>query len=112
VRPEGDTLRLAAQTPLFDLRGTGATGAIEQYARSINYGAEYDILPDGKRFVMVRGADTQGAREIVLVQNWFSELQNSCEVVETNNFMDHQLTSTRSIFRPASWPDRSRNQWT
>ena len=42
---------------------------------SWNWGAGYDILPDGKRFVMVRGADPEGAREIVLVQNWFEELK-------------------------------------
>ena len=75
VTPEGDALRLGKPVPLFDLRGPGPTGVIEEYAGSGNAGAGYDILPDGKRFVMVRGADPQGAREIVLVQNWFEELK-------------------------------------
>jgi len=51
-----------------------SSGAIEQYAGSGNAGSGYDILPDG-RFVMVRGADPSGSREIVLVQNWFEELK-------------------------------------
>ena len=75
VTPEGDALRLAKPVPLFDLRVSGPTGVIEQYAGSANIGAGYDILPDGKRFVMVRGADPQGAREIVLVQNFFVGLK-------------------------------------
>jgi hypothetical protein len=36
---------------------------------------QYDILPDGERFVMIRGADLAGAREIVVVQNWAAELE-------------------------------------
>lgn len=48
--------------------------ALEQYAGSGNGGAGYDILPDGN-FVMVRGADPTGTREIVLVQHWFEELK-------------------------------------
>jgi hypothetical protein len=48
---------------------------VEQYVGSTNPGAEYDILPDGKRFVMLRGADPTGTREIVLVQHWFEELK-------------------------------------
>ena len=75
ITSEGDSLRLAQPVPLFDMRVPGPTGVIEQYASSGNIGAEYDILPDGKRFVMIRGADPQGAREIVLVQNWFEELK-------------------------------------
>ncbi len=75
VTPEGDSLRLAKPVPLFDQRVPGPTGAIEQYQGSGNSGPGYDILPDGKRFVMIRGADPQGTREIVLVQNWFEELK-------------------------------------
>jgi hypothetical protein len=33
------------------------------------------VFPDGQRFVMVKGADPRGTREIVLVQNWFEELK-------------------------------------
>ena len=49
------------------------TGVLERYRRSITDGAQYDI-PDG-RFLMVRGADLTGTREIVLVQNFFKELK-------------------------------------
>ena len=75
VTSDGDSLRLAKPVPLFDLRVPGPTGAIEQYRGGGNVGSAYDILPDGKRFVMIRGADPQGTREIVLVQNWFEELK-------------------------------------
>jgi serine/threonine-protein kinase len=74
VTPDGASLRLAKPVPLLDLRVPGPTGAVEQYANSVNAGAEYDTLPDG-RFVMVRGADPTGTREIVLVQHWFEELK-------------------------------------
>ena len=74
VTPESASLRLGKPAPLFDLRVPGPTGAIEQYQRSDNFGAGYDVLPDG-RFVMVRGADPTAAREIVIVQNWFEELK-------------------------------------
>ncbi len=45
-------------------------------------GRSYDIAPDGQRFLMVKtGASAEGDDEltgltqIVVVQNWFSELQ-------------------------------------
>jgi Tol biopolymer transport system component len=74
VTATADTVRLGTPTPLFPLRAPGPTGAQEQYGRSSNGGHRYDVLPDG-RFVMIRGADPQGTREIVLVQNWFEELR-------------------------------------
>jgi hypothetical protein len=64
---------------LFNLRVAGPTGVFEEYAGSGNFGAGYDILPNG-RFVMVRGADPIGTREIVLVQNWFEELKRMVPV--------------------------------
>lgn len=69
----GDGLVLGAAVPLFDLRAPGPTGVIEEYVSSSTSGISYDILPDGKRFLMVKRAAEQGTREIVLVQNWFSE---------------------------------------
>jgi hypothetical protein len=39
---------------------------------SNNAGPMFDVLPDG-RFVMVRGADPQGTREIVIVQHFGEE---------------------------------------
>ncbi|MGH9257023.1 MAG: hypothetical protein ACRD3C_20885, partial [Vicinamibacterales bacterium] len=75
VATVGDTLRLGKPMPLLDMRVPGSTGAIEQYAGSNNGGLRYDVFPDGKRFVMIRGADPQGTREIVLVQNFFEEVR-------------------------------------
>ena len=75
VMPEANTLRLGAPRPLLDMRVAGSTGIIEQYALGGNAGAGYDIFPDGQRFVMVRGADPQGAREIVVVQSFFEEVR-------------------------------------
>jgi len=56
------------------MRVPGSTGAIEQYAFSSNGGLRYDAFPDGKRFVMIRGPDQEGTREIVVVQNFLEEV--------------------------------------
>ena len=74
VAPDGTSLRLAKPVPLFEMRVPGPTGLIEEYSASGNVGTAYDVLPDG-RFVMIRGADPTGTREIVLVQHWFEELK-------------------------------------
>jgi serine/threonine-protein kinase len=74
VTADGDSLRLGAPMPLFDMRVRGSTGVMEQYATTSNGGRRYDIFPDGKRFVMIRQPDSQEAREVVLVQNWLAEL--------------------------------------
>jgi Tol biopolymer transport system component len=75
VTMAGDGLQLGEPVAQFDLRVPNSTGVLERYLRSINSGANYDVLPDGSRFVMLRGADEAGAREIVVVLNWFEELQ-------------------------------------
>ena len=66
---------------MMEFTATGSprvvSSAIEQYATSNNWGPQYDVFPDGKQFVMVRGADPLGTREIVLVQNWFEELKRT-----------------------------------
>jgi len=69
-----DTLRIGKPAPLFDLRVQGPTGLVEQYAGR-GAGQRWDVFPDGQHFLMSRGADPQGAREIVLVQHWFEELK-------------------------------------
>ena len=74
VTADGASVRLGKPVPLFDLRVQSSSGPIEQYGGSGNAGPGYDVLPDG-RFLMVRGADPSGTREIVLVQNWFEELK-------------------------------------
>jgi hypothetical protein len=62
----------SSAAPLLDLRITGPTGLVEQYGTSGNVGPMFDVLPDGP-FVRVRGADPQGTREIVLVQQFGEE---------------------------------------
>ena len=43
----------------------------------VTHGRTYDISPDGERFLMVKevGSAASGLSEIILVQNWFSELE-------------------------------------
>lgn len=76
VSAEGNTLQFAKPVVLFDLKTKGPTGDSVQYSASDNTGQRWDALPDGQHFVMSRGADPQGAREIVLVQHWFDELRS------------------------------------
>jgi serine/threonine-protein kinase len=69
VETAGEVLRLGESAPLLNLRVTAPTGIVEQYGRSNNMGPMFDVLSDG-RFVMVRGADPLGTREIVIVQHF------------------------------------------
>jgi Tol biopolymer transport system component len=77
VTPDRGTVRLGTPRRLLDMRVPTPSGTIEAYGRSNVWGPAYDIFPDGKQFVMIKGADAQGTREIVLVQNWFEELKRS-----------------------------------
>jgi serine/threonine-protein kinase len=47
-------------------------------------GRPYDIAPDGERFLMIKqaGADEGSATELILVQNWFQDLER---LVPTEN---------------------------
>jgi hypothetical protein len=72
VTPDGDRLRLGTPVPLFALRSADANGTIEQYAPSTNAGAEYDVMPDGQHFVMLRHAEPP--LEIVVVPHWLDGL--------------------------------------
>jgi hypothetical protein len=74
-----DAINVGEPTKLFDLRGPGPTGAVEEYARSTNTGSRFDVLPDG-RFIMLRGADPRGTREIVLIQNFAEEAKRLLSV--------------------------------
>ena len=40
-----------------------------------NVNVTYDVMPDGKRFFMVRAADVAPVHEIRVVLNWFEELK-------------------------------------
>ncbi len=70
---QGIAFTLGPSSIALHRRVRGARGELEQYAGGANWGPGYDVLPDG-RFLVLRGPDPQGAREIVLVQHWFDEL--------------------------------------
>ncbi|MEX0962504.1 MAG: hypothetical protein WDZ52_00480 [Pseudohongiellaceae bacterium] len=74
VTEDSDTLAIGQPLGLFPLRLRNPQGEQESYAiGSINGGRGYGLLPDG-RFLMARGPSGIHQQEIVLVQNWFSEL--------------------------------------
>jgi serine/threonine protein kinase len=73
VTISGATVQPGAPRKVFDLNVTTPDGLIEVYRHSNNYGPRFDIGPDG-RFLVARGADPENTREIVIVQNWFAEL--------------------------------------
>jgi Tol biopolymer transport system component len=76
ITPAGDaTLRLGAPVPLFDLRSPDANGAVEAYAASTNGGVQYDVMPDGRHFVMLRHAESP--LEIVVVPHWLDGLTST-----------------------------------
>ncbi|MBI4264209.1 MAG: hypothetical protein HY657_07525 [Acidobacteria bacterium] len=74
VTRSGGALQLGTATPVLDMRVPTPAGTIEEYMNSSNWGPRYDVFPDG-RFLMLRGADRQGTREIVLVQNFLEEVR-------------------------------------
>ena len=39
--------------------------------------SNYDIHPDGNRFVMLKQLDLEGTFKIIVVQNWFKELRQA-----------------------------------
>jgi eukaryotic-like serine/threonine-protein kinase len=73
VEMKAGTILPGSPKLLFNQSQTNATGLTEVYSSSSNWGPEYDVDPDG-RFVMVKGVNPLSTREIVLVQNWFTEL--------------------------------------
>jgi Tol biopolymer transport system component len=73
VITDATSIRVGTPHPLFRLRVPGPSGVMQQYSYgATNIGASYDVLPDG-RFLMVRGFDPQGMRELVVVQNFFDD---------------------------------------
>ena len=69
VQPDGPVFSVDTRTPLLDwpyYTGDGTT-----------VGRTYDVSPDGQRFLALRraGADGTATSQIIVVQNWFSELE-------------------------------------
>jgi Tol biopolymer transport system component len=78
ITPENETLHVAAPVPLFDLRSADGDGVVESYDASNSvHGAEYDVLPDGKRFVMLRRTLSSTPNEIVVVPHWLDSLSSA-----------------------------------
>ncbi len=73
-------IRLGAEVDL------GRPAAVIQgsYATPFNTGRHYDVSPDGQRFLLLREAGDTSAqaarRQIILVQNWFEELNERVPV--------------------------------
>jgi eukaryotic-like serine/threonine-protein kinase len=59
---------------LFPLAQRNAAGTRESFGVGYNWGSLYGVMPDG-RFLMTRGLDGSQQQEIVLVQNWLTELR-------------------------------------
>ena len=63
------------------LSGENRPGALSDCLYPPRQGAHrnYDIHPDGQRFLMIKRGDqteeTSGRREIIIVQNWLEELK-------------------------------------
>ena len=47
---------------------------------------DYDVAPDGKRFLMIKESesDENASIELILVQNWFEELKRLVPTVPAN----------------------------
>jgi serine/threonine-protein kinase len=69
VTASGESLVIGTPQPLFDLRSPTGDGSFAQYNSSSNTRTSYDAFSDGQRFLMIRGVDPEGARELVVVQH-------------------------------------------
>jgi eukaryotic-like serine/threonine-protein kinase len=68
-------LRASAPKPLWE--GIYASGSGSSCGMPGVTASDYDVTPDGRRFLMVRDDDTAvGASHIVVVLNWADELKN------------------------------------
>ena len=74
IDTSGDTPEITDHQVLFPMRQPNAEGTFESYGFGVNWGSGYDILPDGS-FLMSRGVDVSQQQEIILVQNWLTELR-------------------------------------
>ena len=70
----GSTVQAGPARHVFDLNATAPGGVLEMYRHSNNFGPRFDVAKDG-RFLVARGADPENLREIIVVQNWFAELE-------------------------------------
>ena len=72
----GGRLNVVAVTPgpTFTPGNPQVLFPLAGYRRARNR-QQYDVSPDGQRFVMIRDRANAGGRGVVYVENWFSELR-------------------------------------
>jgi dipeptidyl aminopeptidase/acylaminoacyl peptidase len=75
VAASGDSLVPGEPRPLFSFLLAGTAGAVDRYETGGNSGVQWDVFPDGQRFLMVRTPSAQNAREIVVVRNFTTEIR-------------------------------------
>ena len=71
----GDTMMSAAVETVPSFRVVKREELFEGQYRRAGFRAEYDVHPDGDRFLMVRSIGETAQSRIVLVVNWFEELK-------------------------------------
>lgn len=70
------TFSFGTPTPLFEMPSK-VPGAL--------YDVPYDVSPDGKRFLVIKGAgESAWATELIVVRNWFEELKRLVPVESKN----------------------------
>jgi serine/threonine-protein kinase len=74
VTAEGDGLSFGRPAMLYSYTTSDSADGF-QYAGSNNVGTGFDVAPDGERFAAIRINNSGLGREIVLVQNWFEEVE-------------------------------------
>ncbi len=62
----GESFGAGAPVPLFKIPGT---------LLDLSVVSQYDVSPDGRRFLMNLNTETQGQKLITLMSNWTSLLQ-------------------------------------
>ncbi|MGH9460177.1 MAG: protein kinase domain-containing protein, partial [Vicinamibacteria bacterium] len=77
VETGGDTFRAGKPRPLFEGAFLGGIGGVGLAGNSF---ADYDVAPDGRRFVMFPAPQDSGQRDhphVTLVTHWFDELDRT-----------------------------------
>ena len=79
-RQDDDTLMVASITQTGSPPVFGKPRQILQLALGIEPGTNYDVPPDGRRFVGIHNLNVR-PRNLVVVQRWTKELARFCQTV-------------------------------
>ena len=84
VNDRGELMKVRVETELsFEPGNAELLLPGSYYVSPTTTARSYDIFPDGARFLMVKDApDQRSTADIILVQNWFQELER---LVPTEN---------------------------